>query len=62
MLLSVPFAGYSVIVLVIMFGGRERRSFSQASQAAAGITVTALSLGAIVWLLSAVVSRLLNAD
>jgi hypothetical protein len=59
--LSVPFAGYFLMVLIIMFGGRKRRSFTQASQAAAGITVSLLCIGAILWLLGAVVSQMVNA-
>jgi len=59
--LSVPVAGYFLMVLIIMFGGRKRRSFTQASHAAAGITITLLSLGAILWLLSAVISQMVNA-
>ena len=59
--LSVPFAGYFLMVLIIMFGGRKKRSFTQASQAAAGITVTLLCMGAILWFLSAVISQMFNA-
>jgi hypothetical protein len=59
--LSVPFAGYFLMVLIIMFGGRKKRSFTQASQAAAGITVTLLCTGAILWFLSAVISQIVNA-
>ena len=60
--LGVPLAGYFLVVLIIMFGGRRRRSFTQASQAAAGITITLLCIGAIVWFLGAVVSHLINAE
>ena len=60
--LGVPLAGYFLVVLIIMFGGRRRRSFTQASQAAAGITITLLCIGAIVWFLCAVVSHLINAE
>lgn len=59
--LSVPFAGYFLVVLIIMFGGRRRRSFTQASQAAAGVVISALCIGAILWFLSAVVSQIINA-
>ena len=59
--LSVPFVGYFLMVLIIMFGGRKRRSFSQASQAAAGITVTLLCIGAILWFLTAVISQMVDA-
>jgi len=59
--LSVPVAGYFLMVLIIMFGGRKGRSFTQASQAAAGITITLLSMGAILWFLSAVISQMVNA-
>jgi hypothetical protein len=55
-------AGYFLTVLIIMFGGRKRRSFAHANYAAAGMTITILCLGAIVWILSAVISRLLNAE
>jgi bacteriorhodopsin len=60
--LAVPLAGYFLTVLILMFGGRKRRSFTQASHAAAGITVTLLSVGAIVWVLYAVIWRLINAE
>jgi hypothetical protein len=60
--LSVPFAGYFLMVLIIMFGGRRRRSFTQASQAAAGITISLLCVGAILWLLGAVISQMVNAQ
>jgi hypothetical protein len=59
--LSVPFAGYFLMVFIIMFGGRKRRSFSQATQAAAGITITLLCIGAILWFLSAVASQIISA-
>ena len=60
--LAVPLAGYFLAVLILMFGVRKRRSFNQAGQAAAGITVTLLSVGAIVWVLYAVICQLLNAE
>ena len=60
--LAVPLAGYFLAVLILMFGVRKRRSFNQAGQAAAGITVTLLSVGAIVWVLYAVIWQLLNAE
>jgi hypothetical protein len=55
-------AGYFLTVLIIMFGGRKRRSFAHANYAAAGMTITILCLGAIVWLLSAVISQILTAE
>jgi len=55
-----PVAGYFVMVLIIMFGGRKRRPFGQASQAAAGVIITVLSLGAILWFLSAVILELVS--
>jgi hypothetical protein len=60
--LAVPLAGYALTVLIIMFGGRRRRSFNQASQAAAGLTVLLLCIGAILWLLGMVVLHLTNAN
>lgn len=60
--LSVPFAGYFLMVLIIMFGGRKRRSFTQASHAAAGITISVLCVGAILWFLAAVISQMLSAQ
>jgi hypothetical protein len=60
--LAVPVAGYFLTVLIIMFGGRKRRSFAHASYAAAGVTITILCLGALAWLLSAVISQFLNAE
>jgi galactitol-specific phosphotransferase system IIC component len=58
--LSFPFAGYLLMVLIIMFGGRKRRSFSQAFQAAAGVTITLLCMGAILWLLGVAISQMVN--
>jgi len=60
--LAVPVAGFFLTVLIIMFGGRKRRSLEHASYAAAGLTITILALGAIVWLMTAVISQFLNAD
>lgn len=60
--LTVPLAGYLLAVLILMFGGRRRRSFSQASQAAAGLTVMLLGIGAILWLVCMVVSHLTHAN
>jgi hypothetical protein len=60
--LTVPLAGYMLAVLILMFGGRRRRSFSQASQAAAGLTVMLLSIGAILWLVCMVVAHLAHAN
>ena len=60
--LSVPFAGYLLMVLIIMFGGRKRRSFTQASQTAAAVTITLLYMGAILWFLTAVISQMVNAQ
>jgi|AAFX01.1.fsa_nt_gi hypothetical protein len=56
-----PVAGYLLMVLIIMFGGKKRRPFGQASQAAAGVIITVLSLGAILWFLSAVIGQLVSA-
>jgi hypothetical protein len=60
--LAVPVAGYLVAVLIIMFGGRKRRSFSHANYAVAGVTITILCLGALAWFLGAVISQLLNIE
>jgi hypothetical protein len=59
--LSVPLAGYFLMVFIIMFGGRRRRSFAQASQAAAGLVITLLCIGAILWFLSAIALQVMNA-
>lgn len=60
--LTVPLTGYCLVVLIIMFGGRKRRPFTHASQVAAGITITLLCIGAIVWFVSAVLSQIINAE
>ena len=60
--LAVPLAGYFLAVLILMFGGRKRRSFTQASQAVAGLTVTLMYVGAIVWFLSAVIWQFINVE
>ena len=60
--LAFPMAGYFLAVRIIMFGGRTRRSFMQASHVAAAITITLLCIGAILWFLSVVVSQLTNAE
>ncbi|HET9788016.1 MAG TPA: hypothetical protein VFP47_12810 [Pyrinomonadaceae bacterium] len=58
---TVPLAGYFLAVLIIMFGGRKRRSFMHASQTAAGIVITLLSIGAIVWFVGTIISQIINA-
>lgn len=60
--LTVPMTGYALTILIIMFGGKKRRSFVQASHAAAGMAIALLCLGAIAWFLSIVISRLINAE
>jgi len=40
MIYSVPVAGYLLVILIIMFGGRKRRTFRQASHATAGSVLT----------------------
>ena len=60
--LAVPVAGYFLAVLIIMFGGRKRRSFAHANYRAAGATVTILCLGAVAWFLAVVISQCLNAQ
>lgn len=59
--LAVPVAGYFLAVLIVMFGGRKRRSFAHANHAAAGVTILIFCLGAIAWLLTSVISQLLKA-
>jgi hypothetical protein len=59
---SAPLAGYFLMVFIIMFGGRRRRTFTDASQAAAGMIITLLFVGAIVWFLSLIISQLMNAE
>jgi predicted CDP-diglyceride synthetase/phosphatidate cytidylyltransferase len=51
MIYSVPIAGYFLLVLIIMFGGRNRRPFNVATQKAAGMIVTSFALTALVWLI-----------
>ena len=58
---AVPFAGYLLMVLIIMFGGKKRRPFSQASHTAAGVTITVLFLGAILWFVSAAIWQIVGA-
>ena len=60
--LAVPVAGYFLTVLIIMFGGRKRRSFVHANYTAATMTITILCLGAIAWLMIAVIFRFLNVE
>lgn len=60
--LAIPVAGYFLAVLIIMFGGRKRRSFAHANHAAAGMTVALFCLGAITWLLILVISHIMNAE
>jgi hypothetical protein len=60
--LAVPVAGYFLTVLIIMFGGRQRRSFAHANHTAAGLTLAIFCVGAILWLLSTVVSQFMNAE
>ena len=58
--LAIPVAGYFLAVLIIMFGGRKRRSFANANHAAAGMTIALFCLGAIAWLLIVIISHLVN--
>ena len=46
---TTPLAGYLLLVGVIMFGGRHRRTFAQASHAAAGTVVGLLLLVSLLW-------------
>lgn len=48
---TTPLAGYLLLVGVIMFGGRQRRTFAQASHAAAGTVVGLLFLVSLFWFL-----------
>lgn len=50
------------MVLIIMFGGQKRRSFAEASQTAAAVTITLLCSVAILWFLAAVISQIVNAE
>jgi cell shape-determining protein MreD len=59
---SAPLAGYILMVFIIMFGGRRRRTFTDASQAAAGMIITLLFVGGIVWFLSLIISQLMNPE
>lgn len=58
MILSVPVAGYFLLVLIIMFGGRKRRPFNVASQTAAGVFVTSFALTALVWLVVKAIAQI----
>jgi hypothetical protein len=55
-----PLAGYLLTVLVIMFGGRKRRTFGQASYAAAAMLVGTLCLASLLWFISGAISHLSN--
>jgi len=55
---SAPLAGYLLIVLVIMFGGRKRRTFTQASHAAAAMTIGMLCLASLLWFISGAIYHL----
>jgi predicted small integral membrane protein len=59
---SVPLGGYALVVLIIMFGGRKRRTFNQATQAAAGVVITLLSLSAILWFVSSLILQVVSAE
>jgi predicted CDP-diglyceride synthetase/phosphatidate cytidylyltransferase len=62
MIYSVPVAGYLLVILIIMFGGRKRRTFRQASHATAGSVLTLFYLSAILWFLSVIILQLLSAE
>lgn len=44
---ATPLAGYLLLTLVIMFGGKKRRTFDQASHAAAGMLIGLLCLASL---------------
>ena len=62
MIYSFPIAGYLLMILIIMFGGRKRRTLREASHVTAGTVLTLLYLSAILWFLSVTVLQLLSAE
>ena len=55
---ATPLAGYLLLTFMIMFGGRKRRTFAQASQAAAGMLVGTLFLLSLLWFASGAIYHL----
>lgn len=57
---STPLAGYLVITLIIMFGGKRRRELAEASVTAAGVYVVALFTTSILWMMCLIVYRFMT--
>jgi hypothetical protein len=55
---ATPLAGYLLLTFMIMFGGRKRRTFVQASHAAAGMLVGTFFLVSLLWFVSGALSHL----
>lgn len=49
---ATPLAGYLLLTLVIMFGGRKRRTFTHASHTAAGMLIGTLCIASLLWFFS----------
>jgi hypothetical protein len=49
---ATPLAGYLLLTLVIMFGGRKRRTFTHASHTAAATLIGTLCLASLLWFFS----------
>ena len=49
---ATPLAGYLLLTLVIMFGGRKRRTFTHASHTAAGMLIGTLCIASLLWFVS----------
>lgn len=55
---ATPLGGYLLLTLVIMFGGRKRRTFAQASHAAAGMLIGLLCLASLLLFASGAIYHL----
>jgi uncharacterized iron-regulated membrane protein len=53
-------AGFIFLIVALMFGGKRRRSFAEATHTAAGLTVGTLCLAALLTFLTGSISHLLG--
>jgi hypothetical protein len=59
---TIVIGGYGFLTLALMFGGRNRRSFTDASHTAAALVVGTLCLAALMFFIAGSVSRFVGAQ
>ncbi len=60
MIETAALSGFVFLTLALMFGGRKRRSFAEASHAAAGFTIGVLCLAALLVFITGSISNFLG--